>query len=230
MFVSYLQHALDRSPMRRLAIEIPCSDFSRLNPTVQAQKVRSMEILHLFKLNRQESDIVLRIEFSDPTVRIEEVLSSPGWLVEERPLGHEKEGVHLYRIRIKAPRGGGFDLALLPECYCDSYEIRDGMVKMTFLGSVRQLNAPLRYLEGKGIPYTVASVNEVQFSSRSPMRHLTDKQQNALIAAYALGYYDIPKKISLAQLAERLDLARSTLDVHLRKAEQRLLDSIVNER
>jgi predicted DNA binding protein len=47
--------------------------------------------------------------------------------------------------------------------------------------------------------------------------------------AYTLGYYDIPKKIGLVQLAERLDFSHSTLDMHLRKAERRLLSHIMNE-
>lgn len=41
--------------------------------------------------------------------------------------------------------------------------------------------------------------------------------------------YDVPRKISLTQLAERLNLALSTLDVHLKKAERRLLSHIINE-
>ena len=44
-----------------------------------------------------------------------------------------------------------------------------------------------------------------------------------------LGYYDVPKRIGLVQLAEKLDLAYSTLDVHLRKAERRLLNHIMSE-
>jgi len=228
MFVSYLANASDHSTMRRLTIEIPCTDFSRLDPILQVQKVRSEEILYV-KLNHQECAIVLKIEFNEPTARIEEVLLARDRLVEARLLGQEKEGVYLYYLKLNPPRGGALDLALLAECFCESFEIRDGLVKMAFLGSVQQLNAPLRHLEDKGIPYTTTSVSDVEFSSRSPMRHLTDKQQRMLIAAYALGYYDVPKKISLAQLADRLDLAPSTVDVHLRKAERRLLDCILNK-
>jgi predicted DNA binding protein len=58
---------------------------------------------------------------------------------------------------------------------------------------------------------------------------LTEKQRKALITAYILGYYDIPKKISFVQLAERLDLSRSTVDMKLRRAERRLLSHIINE-
>jgi len=42
-------------------------------------------------------------------------------------------------------------------------------------------------------------------------------------------YCDIPKKIGLAQLAEKLDIAYSTLDVQLRRAERRLLNHMMNE-
>jgi DNA binding protein with HTH domain len=50
-----------------------------------------------------------------------------------------------------------------------------------------------------------------------------------LSTAYTFGYYDLPRKIRLAQLAEKLNLSRSTLDMHLRRAERRSLYHIIDE-
>jgi predicted DNA binding protein len=61
------------------------------------------------------------------------------------------------------------------------------------------------------------------------LSRLTEKQQRALIAAHTLGYYDIPKRIGLVQLAEKLNVSRSTVDMQLRRAERRLLNHIMNE-
>ena len=87
----------------------------------------------------------------------------------------------------------------------------------------------LKIVEDAGVRYRVVSLTDAQFSPHSPISRLTEKQRRAVITAYTLGYYEVPKKITIAQLAERLGLALSTLDVHLRKAERRLMYHIMNE-
>ena len=98
-----------------------------------------------------------------------------------------------------------------------------------FFSYLCKVRAFLTTVEAAGVRYRVVSLTDARFPPHSPISHLTEKQQRALITAYTLGCYDVPKKIGLVQLAERLDLALSTLDVHLRKAEQRLLYHIMNE-
>jgi predicted DNA binding protein len=44
-----------------------------------------------------------------------------------------------------------------------------------------------------------------------------------LRAAYTLGYYDVPRKISSHELGIRLKIGSSTLVGHRRRAERRLL-------
>ncbi|HXY88290.1 MAG TPA: helix-turn-helix domain-containing protein [Candidatus Acidoferrales bacterium] len=63
----------------------------------------------------------------------------------------------------------------------------------------------------------MVSLTDAHFLPHSPLSRLTKKQQKVFVTAYTLDYYDLPRRISLAQLAEKLDLARSTLDAHLRK-------------
>jgi predicted DNA binding protein len=45
--------------------------------------------------------------------------------------------------------------------------------------------------------------------------------------AYKLDYYNLPRKIDSKQLARKLNLKRSTLVVHRRKAELRILTKIM---
>jgi hypothetical protein len=109
------------------------------------------------------------------------------------------------------------------------YVVKDGKVKITFLGNAKQMRGPIKVFEDIGIRYRVISLTDAKISPHSLISRLTEKQWNALITAYTLGYYDMPRKIGLMQLAKRFNLARSTLDKHLRKAEQRLLYHIMNE-
>ncbi|QLD89583.1 helix-turn-helix domain-containing protein [Natronomonas salina] len=52
---------------------------------------------------------------------------------------------------------------------------------------------------------------------------LTDRQLAALDLALESGYYEQPRRISIRGLADRTDVARSTYEEHLRKAENKLL-------
>jgi predicted DNA binding protein len=64
--------------------------------------------------------------------------------------------------------------------------------------------------------------------SRS-LNALTEKQRRVLTTAYRLGYYNLPREIDSERLAKRLNLKRSTLVVHRRKAELRILANLLKE-
>lgn len=55
---------------------------------------------------------------------------------------------------------------------------------------------------------------------------LTDRQRQVVSLAKDLGYYEYPRRISTAELAERLGLRKTTLIEHLRKAENKVVSSL----
>jgi len=55
---------------------------------------------------------------------------------------------------------------------------------------------------------------------------LTERQQEALEAAYRAGYYDWPRESTAEEVAETLDISAPTLHAHLRKAEGSLLEDL----
>ncbi len=61
------------------------------------------------------------------------------------------------------------------------------------------------------------------FSVLSLQPHLTKKQKQAIELATKNGYYNSPRKISVKKLAKIAKLSYSTFQVHLRKAEKKLL-------
>jgi len=208
--------------MRRLIVEISGKDFSKLDPESSLQKIRSAEVLHFLKFDHQEVSMILRVEFKEPNVSIEEIFHDD--LAEVQLLEQEKEKereIYTYFIKVNPAQAirGGPDLKAVGGYLSLPYEVRDGKVKITFLGSAKQVRSLLKIVEAAGVRYRVVSLTDAKFAPHSLISRLTEKQRRALITAYTLGYYDVPKKIGLVQLAERLDLALSTLDVHLRKAE-----------
>jgi predicted DNA binding protein len=107
-------------------------------------------------------------------------------------------------------------------------EIRDGKIKISFIGSERQVGTFLEKISKKGIRYKVILLTHADFSLNSPLNQLTEKQREILVAAHKLGYYDIPRKITSQQLAKKLGIGDSTLVEHLRKAEQRLINHLLD--
>jgi predicted DNA binding protein len=120
-------------------------------------------------------------------------------------------------------------LSIPPEVYYGGWEeyrvlgFRENDYKKLFqeleqIGQVRIMQK--RITSEKNIRDTfMVSLNRV-FSQ------LTEKQVNSLIAALESGYYQIPKKVTTTQIADRNRVPRTTYEEHLRKAESKVLQAI----
>jgi hypothetical protein len=63
--------------------------------------------------------------------------------------------------------------------------------------------------------------------SEPPGDGLTDRQYEALRTAYQLGYFAIPRRASLQDVAEELDVSSSSVSERLRRAQTKLLEETV---
>ena len=52
------------------------------------------------------------------------------------------------------------------------------------------------------------------------------RQHEVLLAAWERGYYEIPREVTTAELAESFGLDRRTVENHLRRAERKLVDAL----
>ncbi|MBU1198188.1 helix-turn-helix domain-containing protein [Candidatus Micrarchaeota archaeon] len=58
---------------------------------------------------------------------------------------------------------------------------------------------------------------------------LTEKQRWAFLHAYRYGYYELPRQMSLEDIAEKIKVPRNTYREHLRKAENKLLCELAKQ-
>ena len=65
---------------------------------------------------------------------------------------------------------------------------------------------------------------EDDFSDMSGL--LSESQSLAFRVAHSAGYYESPRKISLVEIARKMDLSRSTVAGHLRAVEKTMADSL----
>lgn len=68
---------------------------------------------------------------------------------------------------------------------------------------------------------------EYQPNMDDPSEQLTDRQKEILRTAIAMGYYDIPRGASQRELADELSISRGTIGEHLRRAEAKIIQSVV---
>jgi len=216
--------------MRRLIIEVSEKELYQLGVAVPAfQKIKSLELQHFLRQDQTEFAAIWKVEFKDPSTPVKELLAND-FLMEAQVLEQEKNGTYTLFIR-----GGPILSSVLNSIgVVDGYlfpplEIRDGKIRISFLGSERQVGDFLEKISQKGIRYRIILLSNANFAPNSPLSQLTEKQREILIAAHRHGYYDIPRRINSEHLARKLGIADSTLVEHLRKAEQRLLNSILSE-
>ncbi len=101
----------------------------------------------------------------------------------------------------------------------------EGRLRMDALGDPDALRETVAALP-EGISASVETLR-----SRPPApgarEPLTGRQREALRVAEAVGYYDVPRTGSVADVAERMGVSESTAGTHLRKAESALVSGYV---
>lgn len=99
-------------------------------------------------------------------------------------------------------------------------------LRMTVVGASDDLQALLDDLPDP-IGVTVEEIGDYDRRHATVAGALTDRQLEAVETAVDLGYYTVPRRAGLADVADALDCAESTASNHLRKAETRVMRRLV---
>lgn len=96
------------------------------------------------------------------------------------------------------------------------------------------LTACYRDLVADGVPVTVESKRAVESVSPSPRAllegigpELTPRQRDTIKTAHERGYYQIPRETTTQEIADRIGVERRTAAEHLRRAENKLIDVLI---
>ncbi|MCW3995981.1 MAG: helix-turn-helix domain-containing protein [Candidatus Bathyarchaeota archaeon] len=218
--------------MRRLILEVSEKELFKAGIELPPLKeIKSLELLYFLRQDPKEFAAISRIEFKNDNVKIDDLLKE-GLLVDAQVIEREKNGAYIMFTRSGYPAltavlnyigmEGGY---LFPPL-----GIEDGKVKFSFIGSEAQIRDFMEKIDAIGIRYRVVLLADANFSPISPLSQLTEKQQIVLLNAYKMGYYDIPRKVGTEEIAKKLGIVDSTLVEHLRKAEQRIIKQIIENK
>jgi predicted DNA binding protein len=105
------------------------------------------------------------------------------------------------------------------------FDITDGTAVWEVTAPSDRLSELGSQLEAFGISFTVDYVQQ----RLSDDQLLTERQERLVFTAIENGYYDTPRQSSLTDLAEALDIAKSTASETLHRAEEKIIKRFVDE-
>ncbi len=219
--------------MRRLVLEFPFKGIGgsrTLQGMVIYQKVKSIAVLHHLRYSKEKFSVICRVELNDSNDDVKEVLASPS-ITQILPLSQEADGSYTVYAEGR-PLGwvaGGLSSVARSsgvQMY-DIFELQRGTLKVSYIGSDSQIRKFMKELTRSGVDHKVLSLGDARFSEDSPMYALTERQRKVIVSAFNLGYFDVPRRISVEDLSRHVGLKKSAVNEHIRKAERRLLNRLI---
>jgi HTH DNA binding domain len=220
--------------MKKLTLDFPYEELWARLFGPNSGKVDVLEAIRSLKCDFEGLAIICRIRFRDKRTKLGDLVGR-GKIRSIETLYKEKDGSLVVFIQGKPVVYAPQELVRM-----DPNKPRPGLVtagppefvdvdrmRLHFLCREEEIPKILNFYEGAKVNHKVVEISQIESTSESELSRLTPKQRQALLTAYSLGYYDVPRRTSSELLAKRLKLGTSTLAEHLRKAERNLLAGVL---
>src|SRR5918996_3959719 len=216
--------------MRRITMEFSYEAAWKQIFGLNADRVEVLEALRCFKCDTQGLAIICRIKLKDNNRNIQDLRRGKGLLTNIELLYKEKDDSFVVFIEggscvpkppkdIKPPKM----LMARPPDFLDV-----DRMKVEMIGKGDKIKKLLHYTNKWGNnSFKILGLTSIDTKGESLLSKLTPRQRQMLLTAYALGYYDVPRKISSDDLSRHLNVDKSTIVEHLRKAERKLMGGII---
>jgi len=102
---------------------------------------------------------------------------------------------------------------------------QDGTIRWVMLGNKPSIKKLLDQLEKQGVRFTIKKIGRAKTPNL-----LTKRQEEVLLLAYELGYFDQPRRINLHSLASMLKLSPPTLSELLRRAQKKVITAYIKSK
>ena len=216
--------------MRRITMEFDYQKAWKWIFGSNSEKVEVLEALRCFKCDTQGLAIICRIRLKDRKITIQDLLIGKGLLTNIELLYKEKDGSLIVFIEgrscvpkppkdIKPPNM----LMARPPDFLDV-----DRMKVEMIGKENEIKKLVHYANKWGDnSFKILGLTSIDAKGESLLSKLTSRQRQILLTGYALGYYDVPRRISSDDLSRHLNVDKSTIVEHLRKAERKLIGSII---
>jgi len=104
-----------------------------------------------------------------------------------------------------------------------------GKAQLTLVGDSSEVQNALAALPS-GVETTVTHISEYEGGPPRMLSSLPERQREAITVGVDVGYYEVPRQGSAADVGRRMGCAPGTAAEHLQKAESRIIKAVVDER
>jgi hypothetical protein len=204
----------DKSSLARVKIKFPdqlwISEIFREFPDVR------MEIAHFlpYDLERSIGNSIIELMYYNIDIIIEAIRNHPS--VFEFSVLEKEENKTRVNVKTKDP----FLLYAIIKCgVLIDFPIRveEGYAFWRLISSRQRIDQLLSIFEEKKIDFELLRIGNSPYKIENDKNRLTLDELNILDRAISLGFFEIPRKISLEELANQLGKSKSALSVMLRK-------------
>lgn len=136
------------------------------------------------------------------------------------------EGACLYRLEWASPIRIVFSFFLESDgSILRAYGTNSGWELSFLFPEHRAASTTHEICKDYGIDMTIKSISQLSNVHQRNQDVLTEKQREALLAAYEAGYYAVPREISLQELAELEGVSHQSLSERIRRGHKALIES-----
>lgn len=102
----------------------------------------------------------------------------------------------------------------------------DGGVRVSVLGNDAAISEAVNDMP-EALALSLESMGEYDPDRSDPFASLTERQQEILLTALELGYFETPRQTNQEEIAEALDVSTATIGEHLRRIQAKLIPAVV---
>ena len=230
--------------LREFTLEIPLLEVAlseRGGAGLLADVLTHSESTHFLRIRSEGFLMICRVP-SKELPQLKGSISRKGLRgVQIKALGEERSGVQILQVSgswqgLASSEGHRSNQAVdflrsieREPIYSTRNPSFDGrMLRVSFVAEEETITRLLEGMKRAGVPFRVADLGEPKVREESAIDRLTARQAEVLRLAHTMGYYDVPKKVRVEDIASLLGMDKGTVGEHLRRAEKHVFDRLLS--
>lgn len=210
--------------MREVIIHIPHAEFEKVGLGDLVSVFREAGLRDITELVCKSDGCLVVITVDAPVD--EELLATMDCLEWWERLSGKSSGVD-YLCKVMIPEGDediqlGYDSGISS----DDIRVDDDGVDVAIVGSQDDITREIDEYGDAGTNVLLQRISDYG-GPRNTLDALTERQREILETAYELGYFDVPRSVSTADIADEIALDPSTVAEHLQRAERNLVANLL---
>lgn len=210
--------------MREATVHLSSAELAAfgIDEFVSAVQTAGLERVSELQCQRPGCLLVVELEEPVPADRFLELENLEWW---ERI---DRRGGATYLCKLAVPAfEEGFDPHHETDVSQDAVDVAGDGVDVTMVGGQEALSERVREYADTGADPLLRTLADYD-GPDDPLDAVTPRQQEVLETAFEMGYFEVPRETTTAEVATTLDLDPSTVREHLQRAQRNLLGDVLD--